>query len=266
MILTLFYTGITWPWVVATVVSVITNMDIFGTVFNHTMDDLNDVMKGHEVNQELSLRIRRHVHESYKIQAAKHQHTAINWLSNGLKGELAMESGVDMVCAKVWFLRSLPEEMVIELADEFKGALFSPGEVIMDAESLSVIMRGSCVRKGRMLARDAVFGEDMILASEHLKDPSCPRTLTFLEVQRLHRDNLLYACAKFPLLDEKLRRAQLKLALWRGFIREAEKQRDQIQKKWKCEQVGGKLFQCSKCSQILQGPARCQELELDCEP
>merc|ERR1719478_1979995 len=92
----------------------------------------------------------------------------------------------------------------------------------MDWNALSVIMRGSCLRRGKMLTRDDVFGEDMILASDFLRDTTCPRTYTFLEVMMLFRDSLLEAAGKFPELDEKLRRAQVKLALWRAFIHTAE--------------------------------------------
>jgi len=227
MIVTLFFTGVTWAWVVATVVAVITNIDVFGTVFNQVMDDLNEIMTVHDVGNSLRIRVRQHVHESYKIQRHMHHHESIKWLSQGLQGELAMQSGVGHVLSKVWYLREIPEEIVIELADEFKGMLYSPGEVIMDLSSLAVILRGTCVRKGIMLSRDAVFGEDMILACDKLRDPSCPRTLTFLEVMRLSREALCMAAAKYPNLDQQLRRAQIKLALWRGFIQAAQKVRDQ---------------------------------------
>lgn len=227
MTITMFFTGITWAWVVGNVVAVITNMDIFGTIFNQVMDDLNSLMSAHGVTNSLKLRVRRHIHESYKIQKELHHHESIKWLSPGLQGELAMQSGVDKVATQIWYLRGLPEEIIIELADEFKGDLWSPGEVIMDHDSLSVIIRGSCIRKGIMYKRDDIFGEDLILKSEHLRDTSCPRTLTFLEVMKLHRDSLIKASRKFPILDAKLRRAQIKLAIWRSFVRTAEQIRVQ---------------------------------------
>lgn len=223
MTLTLFFTGVTWAWVVANVVAVISNMDPFGAVFNQVMDDLNALMSSHGVDNSLRLRVRRHVHESYKIQREVHHLVAIKWLSAGLQGELAMQSGVDHVCSRIWYLKNIPENVVVELADEFKGDLFSPGEVILDRTSLSVIIRGSCIRRGVMLTRDAVFGEDMILASESLRDSACPRTLTFLEVMKLHLDSLFAAAAKYPVFDTQLRRSQIKLAIWRSFVHTADK-------------------------------------------
>eukprot|EP00427_Karlodinium_veneficum_P037810 CAMPEP_0169296342 /NCGR_PEP_ID=MMETSP1016-20121227/65097_1 /TAXON_ID=342587 /ORGANISM="Karlodinium micrum, Strain CCMP2283" /LENGTH=211 /DNA_ID=CAMNT_0009387743 /DNA_START=91 /DNA_END=723 /DNA_ORIENTATION=- len=147
MIGTMFFTGITWAWVVANVVAVITGMDVFGSIFNQTMDELNFLLADHNVDNSLKLRIRKHVHESYKLQRERHHHEAISWLSAGLQGELAMQSGVNAVCQRIWYLNGLPEEVIIELADEFQGALYSPSEIIMDHDSVSVIMRGACIKK-----------------------------------------------------------------------------------------------------------------------
>merc|ERR1719482_2608747 len=58
----------------------------------------------------------------------------------------------------------------------------------------------------------------MILLSEVLKDTSCPRTLSLTEVMTLTRDDLGTVCKKHLELNIYLRRAQIKLALWRGFI------------------------------------------------
>jgi len=225
MIFTIFVTGITWAWVVANVVNVITNMDVFGTQFNQIMDDLNTLMRDYNLQNSLRLRIRRHIHESYHVQRRRHHQQAITWLSAGLQGEFAIESGVDRVADCFWYFRGVNSGVLIELADEFKGNLFSPNEILMDRNSASVIMRGSCMRRGKMYSKDGIIGEDMILASEHLRDSTCPRTLTFMEVMTIMRDSLKEACGKYPDFDMRLRRAQVKLALWRSFIRTAEERR-----------------------------------------
>jgi len=230
MIVTIFITGTTWAWVTANVVAVITNMDVFGTQFKQVMDDLNALMQKHGVDNSFKLKVRRHIHESYNIRREKHHHEALKWLSAGLLGEYAMRSGVEEVCKKFWYLRDLPEVVIIAVADEFEPILFSPGEFIMDRDSAYVIMRGTCISKGKVLSRDAVFGEDIILATETLRDTSCPRTVTFLEAMRIHRESLKTACAKFPVLDVRLRRAQLRLAVWRAFIRTAQKKLAQQKK------------------------------------
>jgi len=218
MILTIILSGITWSWVVASVVDVMTNMDIFGTQFNQIMDDLNGLMSSHGVNRSLRYRIRSHLHESYSVFRRRHNQKAIHWLSDGLQGELAIQSGVDKVCDKIWYFNAVPMHIKVELADDFRPEVFSPGELIGKQEKASVIIRGSCVRKGRILTRDYVVGADFILASEWLRDASCPRALTFCEMMSIHREVLREVCYRHPEFDRHLRRAQVRLAVWRGFV------------------------------------------------
>lgn len=234
MIATIFTTGITWAWVVANVVNVITNMDVFTSQFNQIMDDLNALMHTHQVDfkaraapkdEDIELpvgslrhRIRKHLHESYPVHRRRHNHNSIKTLSKGLQGELAIELGVDEVCRCVWWLRDIREGVLIEIASCIGSDLFSPAEFLMDRNCMQVIRRGTCIRNGKVLSRDAVIGEDMILLTDYLRDTSVPRTLTFCEVMTLGREDLRRVCLKFPEFDRRLRRAQVKMALWRAFV------------------------------------------------
>jgi len=224
-ILTIFLTGVTWAWVVGNIVNIITNLDAFGNTFNTVMDDLNSLMDSNGVDKSTRVRIRKHLHESYKVQKQKHAHASFAWLSEGLKGELAIQSGVGSTCNRIWYFKNLPRHVVVELADEFRANLFSPNETIITGDSASVIVRGSCMKNGRLLTRDACYGEDMILVSRHLRDTSCPVTLSFLEVMTIHREDMMDACDKYPEFNTRLRRAQIRLAVWRQFIYFAMKMR-----------------------------------------
>jgi len=222
MIFTIFITGITWAYVMGTVVNVLSSFDKFGSAFNSSMDDINELMIEQKLPNSLRYRIRRHVHESFNVQRRLHHKPALQWLSDGLKGELAIEAGVDKVCHCIWYLRDLPQPVLTELADKFGGTLFSPNELIMDDNSLFVIVRGTCIKRAKMLGRDSVFGEDMILATQMLRDTAMPRTISFVEVMSLNKERLAETCLKFPVFDRRIRKAQIRLAVWRAFIRQAE--------------------------------------------
>lgn len=244
MIATIFLTGVIWAWVVANVVAIISNMDPFGTKFNKIMDDLNALMGTYEVQKPLQMKVRRHINEAFNVQRIKYHKEAIHWLSEGLQGELAISLGMDKVCDRVWYFRGASTAVVIELADEFKGDLFGPGETIADHNSLMVVMRGSCINRGRLISRDGVLGEDIILSSEHLRELSTPRTLNYMEVVKLHRDRLSEAAKNHPDFSRRLRRAQIKLALWRSFILQAEKIRAQkgVQKNSQCYATWDQMY------------------------
>lgn len=225
MILTIFLTALTWAWVVATVVNVLEGIDVFGTHFQQIMDDMNRLMGCKEISPPLKFKVRRHIQRAYTVQRERYHHACIEWLSEGLQGELAIESGLDLIFNEFWYLRDVDLKIKIELADEFKADLFSPHEYIMESDKALVIVQGICERKCKVVGRWGVLGEDVILVSEHLRDTSCPWTLSFLDVMSIHRDSLKTAAVKFPEFDRRLRRGQIKLALWRSFVLEAEKKK-----------------------------------------
>jgi len=210
-----------WAWVLAHLVNVITNMDVFATESRQLMDDLNLLMAHRGLCPYLRQRLRKHLYESFHVHRQRHQQRTVKWLSAGLQGEIAVVSGVDKACHCVWYLRNLDETVLIAIAQRFVADMFSPNEFIKEKHCLLVIRSGSCIRRAKLLTRDHVIGEDMILASEYLVDTVCPKTLTFLEVLRLTRHDLVNVCESHPAFDKSLRRAQVKLALWRAIILEA---------------------------------------------
>lgn len=235
MTVTLLLTGIIWTWVVANIVDIISNLDLYALRFNQAMDDLNMLMASYRVSPELKRRIRRHLHEAYYIHQERHHQDVIKWLSDGLQGQLAVEAGVAQVCGSIWYFQDvLRSDWMIDIAQHFKADMFSPNEIIMHKTSVSVIRKGSCVRKGAVLIREAVIGEDMILMSDFLKDSSCARTLTICEVMSLSRSELVSVCEKHETLNQRIRKAQVKLAVWRAFVLTARKIRAHRRRKGAC--------------------------------
>jgi len=223
LICVMFLTGLTWAWVVANVVNVIQNADIFGVTFNQTMDDLNTLMQTRVVGKPLRFRIRKHLYESQNVHRHRHQLATTTWLSAGLQGELAIASGVGDVIGAVRYFRGLPPNIMTDLALHFKPDLFSPDEYIMDKQSLFVIRKGSCVKRGKLLGKGTVLGDDMILATDYLKDTVMPKTITFCEVNKLGMTGLVETCYKFPELDVRVRREQVRMAVRRSIVQYALK-------------------------------------------
>mmetsp|Transcript_114385 Transcript_114385/g.363501 ORF Transcript_114385/g.363501 Transcript_114385/m.363501 type:complete len:617 (+) Transcript_114385:261-2111(+) len=224
MTITVFLTGLTWAWVVANVVGVIGQLDMFSISFNQAMDDLNTLMAFREVDKSLQIRVRKHMHEAYHVHQSRHHWEMIQWLSPMLQGELAVCSGKDQVCNCIWYFRGLARgQWLTDLVLHFVPDLFSADETIMDRSAVSVIRKGSCAKKGKILTKDAIFGEDMILATEALKDTACPRTLTIVESMKLSRYGLREVCERHDAVNLSVRRAQIKLAVCRALVLLAQK-------------------------------------------
>merc|ERR1712217_215550 len=110
------------------------------------------------------------MYEAFHVYRRRHQQRTIRWLSAGLQGEIAVESGVNRVCDCIWYLRKMPEPVLIAVAQRFIADMFSPNEYIQERYSVSVVRKGTCMKRGRFLTRDDVIGEDMILATDSLID------------------------------------------------------------------------------------------------
>lgn len=227
MTATVFLTGLTWAFVVASVVDVVTHTDVYKDMFKVTMDNMNTLMRTRDVPMELQLRVRRHLHESYQMHRERHNMETIKWLSSGLQGELAIASGVDKVCDCIWYLRGSDQAVwLVEIAQFFQSFMFSPQEFLIDrGSSVSVVQKGSLVYKGKVLMRGGVVGEDMILITDALKCTVCPRALTVVEIMSLQRKHLMQVCEKHPDLNMRIRRAQIRLAVSRAIIWSANRLR-----------------------------------------
>jgi len=215
-------TGFEWAWIVGCVVHIIMSMDAFGGLFNQLMDDMNLLMQARGVSLDLRHRLRKYLHEAFNVHRQRHQQSTIKWLSHGLQGELALASGVHDVCDCVFYLRNLTTEVLVDIALHWLANMFSPDELITEKSSVSVIRKGFCLKMFKLLGRDAVIGHDMILATERLRDSACARTITFVEVQTLNREDLFSVCERHADFNRRIRKYQIKLALWRGFIHKAQ--------------------------------------------
>mmetsp|Transcript_101028 Transcript_101028/g.253323 ORF Transcript_101028/g.253323 Transcript_101028/m.253323 type:complete len:723 (-) Transcript_101028:194-2362(-) len=211
-------TGFAWAFVVALVVDVIANMDVCNTRFNERMDSLNTLMTSRGLPHEMRVRMRRHLQESADVQRERHYEDTIACLSVGLQGELAMKSGVDRACSRIWYFKDLDHSVLVDLAQRFYADSYSANEFVETKRKLSILKRGTCAFRGKILVKDSVMGEDMILGNDFLKARGRPRTLTFVEVMCLPKDGLREVCEIHQDFSHAMRKAQIKLALWRGFI------------------------------------------------
>lgn len=215
---TMLSTGIMWAWVLASIVNVITNSDAFKTHYSQLMDDLNTLMETRGVSNNLRVRLRKYLEEAEHVHRLRHQRKSVAGVTRGLQGELAVEAGVGEVCECVWYLRNVTHPVLIDLSQHFTPDMYCPGEFLSEENTTMVMRRGTSFHKGRVLVRDAVVGEDMILVSAHLRETWCPRALSFVEVMKLKRIDLVEVCERHVEFSRRLRRAQIKLAVWRAFI------------------------------------------------
>jgi len=120
--------------------------------------------------------------------------------------------------SRVWFLNNADVEFVVQVALQLEAMVFAIGETAPPGY-LYIIHRGLALYGGRVLTAGSVWGEDMILTSEHLVRKYCARAMTFLEVYTISRDQLLDAAECHPVTRSYIQRCALRLATRREFIR-----------------------------------------------
>lgn len=227
-----------WAYVLGSVVSIIESSDVYHTQFSGLMDEMNTLLAMRNVPKALRKECRRHLHEAYTVHRATHQQKTIQYLSPGLQGKLAIHCGMDNVCGCIWYLaKTQHEDVKVELAQAFKGDLFSPHEYIYDKFKAMVILRGTVVRNNVVLGKDAVLGADMILVTDILRETAGAKTINFVEVMSLHRDSLWEVAERHKDFKTKMRKAQIKLAVFRSFIMEGRKRRQKAEMERKGKRV-----------------------------
>jgi len=222
---TMIVLGTLWAWVLAHMVSTLQSIDVFASDAHQLMDDLNLLMKHRGLDVGLRQRCRKHLLESFNVHRQRHQQRTVKWLSAGLQGEIAVASGVDTACSCIYYLRAIEKPVLIAIAQRFIGDIFSPNEYITIRYSVAVIRKGTCLKRRKILTRDDIIGEDMILATEFLIDYVAAKSLTFVEVLTLSRSDLVAVCESHPDFDRRMRKAQIKLAVWRAVVIEADARR-----------------------------------------
>ena len=161
-------------------------------------------------------RLREYFHQTKHLQDSINHKLLLEKMSPQLAGEVALKCN-ERWLARVWFLKSACREFVVQLALLLEPVVFSIGEVVANG-NLFIIFRGLALYGGRVLTAGSVWGEDMILHSEWLKNPFCARAMTYLEVYRLNRTQLAEAAQEFPEMADHLRRCAIRLAVRRHFI------------------------------------------------
>ena len=188
-----------WAVVIGQMCGVLATLLPHDVAFKRTMDDLNWMMRDRDMPKSLRSKLRRYFWESRSLNRLMEQRTIIERMSPMLQGVVAKQLS-DQWLSKVPYLQSLDQETLVAVARKLTPMLFAPNEAIQQQRALFVVRRGVCMHGGRVLVAGSVWGEDMIVSSESLRDSRTARCLTYLEVLVLR-----YADLKMSIQSEKSR-------------------------------------------------------------
>lgn len=122
--------------------------------------------------------------------------------------------------SRVWFLSTSTQPFLVQLSLRLTAQIFAPQEICPPCR-LYIVHRGVALCGGKVYTGGGVWGEDMLLTSQHLQKPFCARAMIFLSVFSLSRYELMECASFFPIEYRKIRSTAITLATRRAFILEA---------------------------------------------
>merc|ERR1719161_2523771 len=96
--------------------------------------------------------------------------------------------------------------------------IYTPNEEVFCGRALFIIQRGIAAPNGRVMGKGQTFGEDMIIQNPLLRDTADARALSYLELIFITGEKFDEVREMFPASEERIRRAQVRLVVRRGFI------------------------------------------------
>jgi len=193
---------------------------------------MNAMMADMDLPYPLQRRMRRYMHESKQsLRQRVHRHTLEDNISAGLQREVFQCSSYVTLLQGIYWARDIEQDALLELCKRFRPYFFAPNEVVLLRQVILVLMRGIMALKGRILGRNDIWGyENILLESKQLMDTAQPRTLSYVRAMGLEKDDLLDVARLFPAVDRRLRRAQVRTAVYRAFILASIKKKMELEK------------------------------------
>lgn len=212
-----------WAVVIGQMCGVLATLLPHDVAFKRTMDDLNWMMRDRGMPKHLRSKLRRYFWESRSLTRLMEQRSIIERMSPMLQGVVARQLSEQWL-SKVPYLQALDQETLVAVARKLTPQLFAPNEAIEKQRTLFVVRRGVCMNGGRILVAGCLWGEDMLVSNDALREHYSVRCLTYLEVLALRYDDF-----KIAVQSEKSRRVirwwQIRLALTHGVKKIAEQVR-----------------------------------------
>ncbi|CAK0886506.1 unnamed protein product [Prorocentrum cordatum] len=215
--------ALVWAYVIATVVSIVSNFNAAAQTFNQQMDELNDVCVGRQLPHKLQVQLRDYMTMSSHIPKQMAQIKMLGErLSDSLRAKIT-EHTRGRFLNKVWWVQDLPPVAKHEIAQRMEVHFFGAHEDLSLSYKMLFVRDGILRVNGlRVLGHGDVWGDvDVLLETEELVRDHL-RTISFVDSVTLSQLALREVCQEFPAVDRRLRRAQVRCAVFRAFVRTAQ--------------------------------------------
>ena len=207
-------TGFLWSSIIGTFCDVMASQAPAKRRFNQLIDQLHTFSRETRLPKRLSERVLHYFHRTRHMQNAQERLQLMKFMSPALRGEVALVVSARWL-RKVDFLIGTEQSFVVKIATNMSGCIFTPGENC-PTNFLYIVSRGLCLHGGKIKKTGETFGHDMVVSLPLLRSLALQgHALSFLEVFRLSRADLLELVQDYPAAASRVRWAALRVAMCR---------------------------------------------------
>jgi hypothetical protein len=194
-------------------------------MLHRTLDELNVMMHERQLPNDLRRSLRTYFRHVRLTDTMKY-FAFLREMSPDMRKQVCKHVNAAWT-EQVWFLRDMGDDFLADIGMHFEPQILAQKEMFGDPQVLYILNMGLVARKGRVLRKGAVWGEDVILSCVDLCEDPKVIALTYAEVLSLRREQLDDVARKLQYDSErkKLRRSVVRLATFRGILQEAERRK-----------------------------------------
>mmetsp|Transcript_114402 Transcript_114402/g.324594 ORF Transcript_114402/g.324594 Transcript_114402/m.324594 type:complete len:599 (+) Transcript_114402:955-2751(+) len=220
-----------WAWISGCMISLIMQLNKHADRFRHEVLQINDYCERHEIPRELTSRIGSYTLKSKNMPKKKE---LLSFLKERLSDDLRRET-VQSFRGKalhpVWWARDLGKPARLEICYRMESWMFVTGERCVEQHSLLFVKEGLLHVNLKVLGKDGIWGVAQILLRQD--DVIWSKTLTSLECLTFTQKALKDLCVAMPQMNFPIRRAQVRVCVFRGLQRFAQEMRQlKVSKVW----------------------------------
>jgi len=221
----MFSSCVVWAHLIGVFSGVISNFSPEANEFRSSMDKLNRFIHAEALPEQLARRMREYFHQSKHLRAAKSQQTLLSSLPPKLQGEASWATNQTWLTTIV-VLQNAEPQFMLELSLHLHAVIFSPSD-LAPTGFMFIMQRGIAMYRGKVRTKGQVWGEDVVLHSEHLRSTASARALNYVAAYYISRAELLMLADRFPKASQLIRRFAIRLALGRQIVALARVVQDQ---------------------------------------
>jgi len=200
---------------VGTICSLTSNSDPNEAAYHHQLDSLNYFLTDLSIEGSVRVRAREYLSNARHLLKKNAYNKLVDSLSPQIRADIVKSMSAQLL-HHVWFLQGCEQALMIELSLKLNRVAFGAGETVQ-MDKFSILTRGLIARKGIILSSGEDFGEDMLLLdATKLRDKRRVRTITYVELTQLSRDDFDECVGRFPDSSRVVQRHALQLAMRRA--------------------------------------------------